>query len=186
MTGVRIGGGGDAGAGGDHVRAQGGDGRLRASGRGLEGAGPLAPGPRPAGRASAVCGARLPTEGLTLHGPPSRCCCPSFCREDKGSGEHKCGREDSEPQSQSSPTEGHLARTCDLRSHLALPRAPGTHLPALAPPDAIDSLGRCDGHHGGRAGDTVAPRGDNDGAHGHALRCAGGGAVVGGWRGHGG
>lgn len=61
-----------------------------------------------------------------------------------------------------------------------------THLPALAPPNAVHGLGGGDRHHGGRAGHTVAPRGDDDGAHGHALRRAGRGAVVGGRRGHGG
>lgn len=70
--------------------------------------------------------------------------------------------------------------------HPPPPPCPGAHLPALAPPDAIDGLGWGDRHHGGRAGHTVAPRGDDDGAHGHALGRAGRGAVVGGWRGHGG
>lgn len=59
-----------------------------------------------------------------------------------------------------------------------------THLAALTSPDSIDGFGGSNSDHRGSAGDTVTPRRDNDGTHGHSLGCAGWRAVVGSWGGH--
>lgn len=59
-----------------------------------------------------------------------------------------------------------------------------THLAALTSPDSIDGFGGGNSDDRGSAGDTVTPRWDNDGTHGHSLGRAGWRAMVGSWRGH--
>ena len=67
-------------------------------------------------------------------------------------------------------------------SELAIsPGKNSSHLPTLAPPEAVDCLGGGDGDDGWGVGDAVAPRGHDDRPHGASLGRAHRGAVIGGW-----